>query len=104
LGLALVLITKRAAAAAAAAASAAKLARPSTCRSSHSLSLLDAAAAAALLPAPERLRFSTGPDARAPLLLLEFAPPARARFFFWFFVLLLGRLAGGLDAMAAYII
>ena len=64
----------------------ASAAEPPGC-SSPSLSLLDAMAAALLLLAPERLRFSTGPDERAPLLLLllELAPPARARFFIsWF--------------------
>jgi hypothetical protein len=51
--------------------------------SSPSLSQLDAAAAALLLLAPERLRFGTGPHELAPLLLLlELSPPAGARFFF----------------------
>ena len=58
----------------------ASAAEPPGC-SSPSLSLLDAMAAALLLLlAPERLRFGTSrPD--------ELAPPARARFFFWFFFL-----------------
>ena len=53
----------------------ASAAEPPSC-SSHSLSLLDAMAAALLLLlllAPERLRFGTRPD--------ELAPPARALFF-----------------------
>ena len=44
---------------------------------SLSLSLLDSAAAALLLLAPERLRFSTGPHELAPPPLLALAPPAR---------------------------
>ena len=51
---------------------------------SLSLSLLEIAVAAALLLAPERLRFGTGPHELAPLLLAH-APPARARFFSFFF-------------------
>ena len=58
----------------------------------------DAAAAALLAPAPERPRFSAGPDAPPPQLpppLLPpsaLAPPARARFVFF-----LGGLAAGLE-------
>ena len=53
------------------------------------------AAAALLGPAPERPRFSAGPDdALAPPLLQALAPPARPRFF-------LGGLAAGLGPMSA---
>ena len=78
----------------------ASAAEPPGC-SSHSLSLLDTAAAAAtallllllllLLLAPERLRFGTRPD--------ELAPPARARFFWFFFFL--GGLWEGLVLKSA---
>ena len=60
----------------------ASAAEPPGCSSPSLSSLLDTAAAAALLLlAPERLRFGTGPHELAPLLL-ALAPPARARFFF----------------------
>ena len=62
---------------------------------SSSLLLLPSAAAALLGPAPERPRFSAGPDDEAVLpLLLALAPPARPRFF-------LGGLAAGLGPMSA---